>query len=110
MRIEKVIVILGDFLINISGVLIIRQEQSLGSYNILLNSLARLPYGSLIQLDIRSAGVLPFLSFTDLEAPLISKLLTGLTLLIDSTDLTAKCKGVKPSISFESNSVTQLNK
>lgn len=42
-RIENVIVILGDFLINISGVLIIKQEQSLGSYNIFLNSLARLP-------------------------------------------------------------------
>ena len=50
-----------------------------------------------VRSEIKSAGTFPLLSFKSLGAPLINKALTGLVLLRVSTDLTAKCKGVRPS-------------
>ena len=51
---------------------------------------------------IKSAGSLPLLSFKSLGAPLISNARTGLVDLRVSTDLTAKCSGVNPSMSLSS--------
>lgn len=55
---------------------------------------------------IKSAGDLPLLSFIFLGAPRISKARTGRVDLSVSTDLTAKCNGVNPSMSLSSKTYT----
>lgn len=77
----------ADFLMSFKGVLIMKQEQTLGSFIIDLNSCCR--EGTVIE-SIKSAGFLPFLSLVTREDPLISKALTGLVLLSDSTLFIAK--------------------
>jgi hypothetical protein len=73
-----------------------KQEQPLGSLSICLSSVWRA--GMLIW-SKRSTGFLPCLSLELREAPLISKERTGLVERRDSTDFTARCRGVKPSMS-----------
>ena len=97
----------ADFLISLRGVFIMKQEHTLGSLSIDLNSCYRL--GIVIE-STKSTGFLPFLSLDALEAPLMRRALTGLVLLKVSTLFIDRCKGVKPSISYSSRSYTQLNK
>lgn len=99
--------VVGDFLISFKGVLIMKQEHTFGSFSIDLNSYYR--EGIVIE-STSSTGFLPFLSRVFLEAPLISKALTGLVLLKLSTLFIARCKGVNPSTSYSSKSLTQLSK
>jgi hypothetical protein len=77
--------------ISFKGVLIMKQEQTLGLFSICLNSFYSIGF---VTCSSKSTGLLPYLSLASLEAPLISKDLTGLVLFNESTDFTAKCSGV----------------
>lgn len=76
-----------DFLNNFKGVFIMKQEQEVGFFSIDFNSCYK--DGTVIY-STKSTGLLPNLSLTFLEEPLISKDLTGLVLLRVSTLFTAK--------------------
>jgi hypothetical protein len=103
----KKIGVVGDFLINFRGVFIMKHEQTLGSLSIDLNSYCN--EGTVID-STSSTGFLPDLSLESLDAPLISRALTGRVLLNVSTLLIAKCNGVNPSISCSSKYFTQLKR
>lgn len=90
MKMKKIGVV-ADFLISLSGVLIIKHEQTLGFLSILLSSYCS--YGLEI-CSTKSIGLRSFLSLLSREAPRIKSERTGRVLRKDSTLFTDKCKGV----------------
>ena len=99
--------VLADFRISLSGVFIMKHAHVFGSLSMVLSSCCKL--GKLI-CSTRSTALLPFLSLASLDAPLINRLLTGLVDRKASTDLTAKCNEVYPSMSWSFNLVAQASK
>ena len=86
----------ADFFTSLRGVRIIKQDNLEGGLSIATSSYF-IFYSCIV--FAQSIGFFPDLSMTSLEAPLINKDLTGLALFNKGTLLTARCKGVYPSLS-----------
>lgn len=87
----KKIGVVADLFMSLSGVLSIKQAHPVGFLSIYLSSFCKAGF---VIYSTRSTGFLSFLSLLSLEAPLMSRDLTGLVLLRVSTLFTAKWRGV----------------